>query len=140
MEQDEAAIRDVVKRVEAGWNAGDGEAFAAPFAEDADYVIVNGRHEKGRATIAEGHKYIFSTIYKGSNNTYTVEDVRFLRPDVAVAHVHHVLKYHDGETTHEVQARSTWVLTKNGDEWTIAAFQNTPIMQHVASAQRTGSG
>lgn len=134
MEQAEVAIRDVVKRVEAGWNAGDGEAFAAPFAEDADYVIVNGMHERGRATIAQGHKYIFSTIYKGSNNTYTVEDVRFLRPDVAVAHVHHVLKFNAGETTQEVQARSTWVLTKNDGEWRIDAFQNTPISQ-----QRAGS-
>jgi uncharacterized protein (TIGR02246 family) len=134
MEQNEAAIRDVVKRVEAGWNAGDGEAFAAPFAEDADYVIVNGRHERGRATIAEGHKYIFSTIYKGSNNTFTVEDVRLLRPDVAVAHVHHVLKFYAGETAQEAQARSTWVLTKTDGEWRIDAFQNTPIQPQVAGS------
>jgi uncharacterized protein (TIGR02246 family) len=129
MDQDEIAIRDVVKRVEAGWNAGSGEAFATPFAEDADYVVVNGMHHKGRAVIAEGHERIFSTFYKGSVNTYTVEDVRFLRPDVAIAHVHHVLKYREGEGMQEATARSTWVLTKNDGEWSIAAFQNTPIRQ-----------
>jgi uncharacterized protein (TIGR02246 family) len=134
MEQEAAAVRDVLTRVQAGWNAGDGEAYAAPFAEDADYVIVDGRHERGRATIAEGHKFIFSTIYKGSHNAYTIEDVRFLRPDVAVAHVHHVLKFNAGGTPQEAQARSTWVLTKNNGEWRIDAFQNTPIRPQGAGS------
>ncbi len=47
MDQDEIAIRDVVKRVEAGWNAGSGEAFAAPFAEDADNTRTASIRRKG---------------------------------------------------------------------------------------------
>ena len=131
--QDVAAIHEVVRRVQDGWNAGDGDAFAAPFAEDADYVVVNGMHVKGRAANAAGHQQIFDTFYKGSTNTYAVEDVRFIRPDVAVAHVHHHLKLQEpvtlptGETTRGGQARSTWVLTKDGGKWSVAAFHNTPI-------------
>ena len=131
--QDEAAIRQIVQQVQDGWNSGDGDAFAAPFAEDADYVVVHGQHVKGRAAIASGHQHIFDTIYRGSSNTFTVEDVRFIRPDVALAHVHHHLKLQEpvtwptGEVVRGAQARSTWVLTKNDGEWSIAAFHNAPI-------------
>jgi len=51
---DEAAIRQVVQQVQDGWNAHDGKAFAAPFAPDADYVVVNGTKVKGREAIREG--------------------------------------------------------------------------------------
>jgi len=125
---DEDAIRDLVRTVEEGWNAGSGERFAAPFAEDSDYVIVYGTHAKGRAMIADGHQQIFDTIYAGSNNTFTVEDVRFFRPDVALAHVHHVLRFHQEAGAQEAEARSTWVLTKEDGRWSVAAFQNTAIV------------
>ena len=52
--QDEAAIRAAIKSVEDAWNAHDGKAFAAPFAADADYVVVNGTFIKGRAAIEQG--------------------------------------------------------------------------------------
>jgi uncharacterized protein (TIGR02246 family) len=120
---DESAIRHIVQKVQEGWNAGDGAAFAAPFAEDADYVIVNGAHIKGRAVIGAGHQQIFDTVYKGSHNTLTVEDIRFLRSDVAVARVLAHLQF--GEQT--ANARSTWVLTKAGGAWQVAAFQNTAV-------------
>ncbi len=132
-EQDVTAIHELIRRVQDGWNAGDGNAFATPFAEDADYVPVHGMHVKGRAAIGEGHQHIFDTIYKASINTFTVEDVRFIRPDVAIAHAHHHLKlqqpvkWPSGETVRGGQARSTWVLTKDEGEWRVAAFQNTPI-------------
>ncbi|HEX5759756.1 MAG TPA: SgcJ/EcaC family oxidoreductase [Thermoanaerobaculia bacterium] len=124
---DEAAIRDVVRRVEAGWNAGSGEAFAAPFAEDADYVVINGDRIKGRQTNAARHQQSFDTIYKGRRNELTVDSVRFLRPDVAVAHVRAHLRFtRDGKPV-EGNAISTWVLTKGPDGWSIAAFQNTGV-------------
>lgn len=128
MEQDKAAIEEIVKSVERAWNAGDSKGFAAPFAEDADYVIINGMHAKGRAAIDEGHRRIFDTIYKGSNNTMTVESVRFIRPDVALVHARAHLKFHDGKNVREGKGRSTWVMTQDDGKWSIAAFQNTPIV------------
>ncbi len=127
MEED--AIRGVVRKVQDGWNAGSGERFAEPFAEDADYVIVNAVHVQGREAIGVGHQQIFDTVYKGSNNTLTVEHVRFIRPDVAIAHVLANLKFNPGGGPQEASARSTWVLTKEGGEWRIAAFHNTPLAQ-----------
>src|SRR4051794_25260091 len=85
--QDEVAIRAIVGQMEAGLNAGDGDAFGAPFTEDADYVIVDGMYIQGRATIAAGHRHIFSTHYRGSVIRGTVERIRPLRDDIALAHV-----------------------------------------------------
>ena len=130
---DEQAIRDIAQRLEEGWNSGNGQAFAAPFAEDSDYVVVDGRHIKGRLANAEGHQFIFDTIYRGSTNSMEVESVRFIRPDVAVAHVRHRLKFSRDGRPAEGHARSTWVLTKDDGRWSIAAFQNTQIQPRADS-------
>jgi uncharacterized protein (TIGR02246 family) len=124
---DEAAIRQVVKQVEDGWNAHDGKAFAAAFAPNADYVVVNGMRATGREAIEKGHTAIFTTIYKDSHNAGTVKSIRFLRPDVAVAHVEWNLEFRAGGETRKGHAMNTMVMTKDEGKWSIAAFQNTPI-------------
>jgi len=126
---DESAIRQVVQRLQDAWNAHDGKAFAEPFASDADYVVVNGMKIKGREDIEKGHTGIFTTIYKDSHNVGTVRGVRFLRPDVAVVHVEWNLEFRVGGETKKGHAMSTLVMTKEGGQWSIAAFQNTPIQE-----------
>lgn len=122
---DEAAMRESVKQLETGWNTKSGALFAKPFAEDADYVIINGMYIKGRATIESAHQRIFDTIYKDTNISLTVKQIRFLRPDVAVVHV---TGHRDGPTKDLTQdAMLTLVMTKEQHGWTIAAFQNTAV-------------
>ena len=123
---DEAAARENVRQMEAGWNAKSGERFAAPFAEDADYVIVNGLHIRGRQHIAEGHQRIFDTIYKTTTLSLAVKQVRFLRADVAVVHVAAVLSG-QAEPPHETAATITLLMTREAGAWRIAAFQNTRV-------------
>ena len=122
---DESAVREAVKQMETGWNTKSGAAFAKPFAEDADYVIINGNYIKGRAVIESAHQRIFDTIYKDTTISLTVQQIRFLRPDVAVVHVK---GQRTGPTTELNQgALITLILTKEKQTWTIAAFQNTAI-------------
>jgi len=124
---DEAMIRANVEQMAKGWNTKSGAEFAKPFAEDADYVIVNGMHVKGRAAIDKGHQDIFDTIYKNSNVAVTVEQIRFLRSDVAVVHVRSALTVTRENSTRTNDGRITLIMTKNKDRWEIAAFQNTAI-------------
>jgi uncharacterized protein (TIGR02246 family) len=56
---DEAAIRALYQQVIDGWNAGSGDAFAAPFEEDADQVGFDGTHFKWRKEIASFHQHLF---------------------------------------------------------------------------------
>ena len=52
----ERAIRAMVADLVNTWNAGDAEGFARHFAEDADFVNVQGMYDSGRATIATAHR------------------------------------------------------------------------------------
>lgn len=122
---DEAAMRESVKQMETGWNTKSGATFAKPFAEDADYVVINGMYIKGRAAIETAHQRIFDTIYKDTNINLAVKQIRFLRPDVTVVHV---TAHRDGPTKELTgDAILTLVMTKDAQGWTIAAFQNTSV-------------
>ena len=122
---DRAALENVVRHLEAAWNAMDGPAFAAPFAADADFVNIRGEHFRGQAAIAAGHAAIFRTIYAGSTNHYELETARLLRPDVALVHVHSILDAPHGPLEGRHTARFSLVLTKEKGRWEIAALHNT---------------
>ena len=122
---DEAALRENVKQLETGWNTKSGAAFAKPFAEDADYVVINGMYLKGRAAIEAGHQRIFDTIFKDTTISLKVKQIRFLRSDVAVVHVSGARQ--GPEKDHNEEALITFVMTKEKGTWTIAAFQNTAV-------------
>ncbi len=124
---DEATLRQIVQQVQDAWNAHDGKAFAAPFATDADYVVVNGNKIKGREEIEKGHTQIFTTIYKDSHNVGTVKSIRFLRPDVAVVHVEWNLEWSMGGEKKKSTAMNTMIMTKDSGKWSIATFHNTPV-------------
>ena len=124
---DEAAVRENVRQMEAGWNAKSGALFAKPFAGDADYVVINGMYIKGQEAIAKSHQQVFDTFYKESTLSLSVKQVRLLRPDVAVVHVTGSNKTpRDGEARVS-EAIITLVMTKEKGEWKIAAFQNTEV-------------
>jgi len=129
MSKDEAAIRANVEQMAKGWNMKSGAEFAKPFAEDADYVVVNGAHIKGRAANAAGHQQIFNTIYKDSRNAGTIKQIRFVRPDVAVVHVEWNLSFKVNGEEQKGHALATMIMTKEKGKWIIAAFQNTAIQQ-----------
>lgn len=124
--EDEKMILSNVEQMIKGWNMKSGAEFAKPFAEDSDYVVVNGMHLKGRAANAAGHQQIFDTLYKDTDISATVEQIRFLRPDVAVVHVL-AGRYPKADKNQITKGRLTIVMVKNGGKWEIAAFQNTQI-------------
>lgn len=123
---DETAIRESIKQMETGWNTKSGAVFAKPFADDADYVVINGMYIKGRSVIEKAHQEIFDTIYRETTITLAVKQVRFLRPDVAVVHV----SAERTGSTKDLQQKAmlTVVMTKESKGWTIAAFQNTAVV------------
>ena len=125
--EDEAAIRENVKQMETGWNAKSGSLFAKPFAEDADYVVINGTYVQGREAIERGHSQIFSTIYKNTTVSLKVKQIRFLRPDVAVVHVAARRDAAEHEHGLETNALVSLTMTKDKQGWQIAAFQNTRV-------------
>jgi uncharacterized protein (TIGR02246 family) len=119
------ALETIVRQLETAWNAMDASAFARHFAEDADFVNIRGEHHRGRTAITAGHGAIFRTVYAGSTCHFRMEAVRLLRPDVALAHVHSTLNVPAGALKGKHTARFSLVLTREGEDWEIAAFHNT---------------
>ncbi|HEX6189694.1 MAG TPA: SgcJ/EcaC family oxidoreductase [Pyrinomonadaceae bacterium] len=124
---DEAAIRENVRQMEAGWNEKSGSRFAQPFAEDADYVVINGRFVQGREAIEKEHQHIFNTVFKNTTLRLLVKQIRFVRPDVAVVHVTGQRDTLENEKSLVAGAFMTLVMTREKQGWRIAAFQNTQI-------------
>jgi uncharacterized protein (TIGR02246 family) len=135
--QDEKEIGGLVEVFVEGWNASDGEACARPFAEDADFVAISGLKAHGRDLIARGHAEILSTVFRGTQLSATVESIRFVRPDVAVADVTMRLRYADGRAFMPGQypgySSAGLVVAKDAGRWSIIAFRNlVPFGRPVA--------
>jgi uncharacterized protein (TIGR02246 family) len=110
-------------------------------ADDVDFINVLGEHHQGRDAVTRGHQFIFSTIYKDSRVRYTVDRIRYVRPDVALAFIHAKLisrlapnaiasaarQSRVDDEMHESQARPTMILARDGGHWRIVAFHNTSI-------------
>jgi len=125
---DEAAIRDVVQtRQQQAWNEHDAKAYAALFSEDGDVVNVVGWWWRGRDEIERKLTDAFALVFRESTLTITEATVRFLTPEIAVAHARWTMS---GARTppgipEPREGLQTIVLQKFGGNWMIAAFQNT---------------
>ncbi|HKH77141.1 MAG TPA: SgcJ/EcaC family oxidoreductase [Rubrobacteraceae bacterium] len=125
---EEQAVRDLYRELMDGWNRGDGEAFAAVFAEDGDLVAFDGTHFEGRAEIASFHQVLFDRWMKGTRLIGRVKDVRFLSPDVALMHaVGSTIMRGKSESSPERDSIQTLVAVRHDGEWRLAAFQNTRL-------------
>jgi len=84
---DETAVRSLVLAFNKAFNTHDVKAFAATFAEDADFTNWRGMSAHGRAKIEEFHVPVLTVIYKNGTQKVTDTKIRFLKPDVAVVDV-----------------------------------------------------
>ena len=115
----------ILNRLEDAWNAGDGDAFAAAMAIDADFVTIRADRLKGREAIAASHRHIFSTFYAGSRNRISLGSVRRLGGNVAVVHAHSVLEAPTGPLAGRHEATLSAVMRWNDTVWRIASFHIT---------------
>ena len=115
---DEAGVREVVRRYVNARELKDPAAIEALFTADADQHTTSGEWRRGRAQIVLG-TLESSTRNPGTRNI-TVQAVRFITPDVAIA---------DGpyEITGPTGTRRMWatlVLKREPGGWRIAAIRN----------------
>lgn len=125
---DDAAIRSVIQKAADAWENGDGEAYGEPFAEDADYVTFGGMRLRGREQIAALHQQLFDGPLAGSRLQLQIESVRFLTPDVALAHVSGgIIEAGQDALTSDRNSLQSLVLTRRDGKWQVAGCQVTRI-------------
>ena len=81
-------FEELMDRFMGAWNRHDAHAFAAVFAEDADFTNWRGVGASGRSKIEEFHAPVFATIFKNSHQEYDDIKTRFIRDDIAAVDVH----------------------------------------------------
>jgi uncharacterized protein (TIGR02246 family) len=124
-------IERFVKAYEQTWQSHDANQLANFFAADADMIIGIQPRAVGRAAIEASWDRYFSRLDDGRRLSISIESIRILDPDVALVNV-------DTTTagTHSVSnealeartARGTWVVTRSGGDWTIAALRaHSPV-------------
>jgi uncharacterized protein (TIGR02246 family) len=122
---DENAIRAILQQMSDAWNTGNSAAFAAPFADDADFVAFEGTHLQGRQQIASFHKHAFDTVVKGSRLECRVKFVRFLRPGLAVMHsLAQITLPGQTEASPSRDSMELFVVTKRDGLWKAQAMMN----------------
>ena len=124
---DEADIRSVATRQADTWNRHDAKAYAALFTDDCDVVNVVGWWWKGRLELERKLTAAFRFVFAESNLTIGEVQVRFLSPEIALAHVRWSMV---GARTpagipEPREGIQTLVLTKRSGDWLISGFQNT---------------
>ena len=122
---DEAAVRAIVQGLEDTWNRHDMAAQAELFHEDAVFISWFGSRTVGRPAIREMLARAHGNVFENSRQTKSIEDLTFLSPDVAVAHLHGTNDGDSRQPDRTILSRNTIVVTKRDGVWRIIAFQNT---------------
>ncbi len=122
------ALALLVTNYENAWNRHDAQGLAAQYQPDATWITWFGTYWKGRPDIQAHYATIHSTYFKTSHYyTRAIEDLTFVKPDVAIMHVRTGLS---GDTRYPGQIfefRRTLVLAKRGGTWGILAGQNAKL-------------
>lgn len=123
---EEAAVRTFVLEEIERWNS-NGSLIDERYTADSDYVDVNGVWTRG---LAERKNKRDNPRLKDSRAALVDLHIRFIRPDVAIAHQIHDMsgkRGPNGEVLPTERQLSTRVLVKEHGKWVQTAFQNTIV-------------
>lgn len=126
---DEMAINQIVEGMQNGWNAKNGEQFAANFSKEHDYVVWNGIYtpNSSKTQNAKTHQWLYDGPYKKMDIELKLDKIRFIKSDVALIHV--LTSGHDtsGEVPPFPTHLITMVLKKSSNKWEIVSFHNLDV-------------
>jgi len=117
--------------------------MAELFEEDADFINVVGLWWDNRQDIYEAHDYGLRVIFKDSTLKVVKLKTKKLSDGAAVVHAKMNLT---GQTAVEGQEGGTrrtvfsFIVRKEGDDWTCASAQNTDIVLGAETYIRTEDG
>ncbi len=120
---DDAPIQRLIEALVDSWNRRDASAFAACFAEDADYVTGEADRWSGRETIGRRMAELWSQGRTGGTAAIARRTVRHFGPDCAVAHLHWQLV--DEAPALPRSGITVLVAGLHDGRWIIEAAQNT---------------
>jgi uncharacterized protein (TIGR02246 family) len=117
---DELAIKRVTQEFILRRDNGDEAGVRALLTANCDQRLTSGRMRSGREAVVAGS--LGATSSQGGKRSITLESIRFLGADVAIANGRYdSLGRSDGTDLH---MRTTMVFWRDKGEWTIDAIRN----------------
>jgi uncharacterized protein (TIGR02246 family) len=130
--RDEVAINEQIDAMIYSWNNHNYDDLKNYTTEDTDWVNVVGMWWKGRKDSQYAHQVYHNTIFKTSVMEKKSVSIRFITPDVAIAHV--VLHTSgsdvpmpDGKKPEPTDALATIVYVNKNEKWLMTAGENVII-------------
>jgi len=129
-----ANIEALVLAGEAAWAAKDPAAYAALFADDAEFISPLGTYLHGREAIRAQHVLLYNGPFLGSTLDIQIGRVAFLTGTIAVVDLNYTLTdyqflvpglYETEPGIFRLLVR--WVVEKRGGTWLVVAHQMTQV-------------
>lgn len=127
----ETEVRALYQQMLDGWNRRDGDACAAPFADDSTIIGFDGSQHTGRAAFAADLRQIFADhvtpVYVAK-----VKRLRLLAPDIVMlSAMVGMVPAGQSDLNPALNAHQTIVASSAPDgRWRILHFQTTPAQFH----------
>ena len=118
------------------WCRGDGTAYAASFAEEADYLALDGLWSRGRREIGAALQGRFDTWLKGSCPLARVTHAKFLGAETAVLETVAITQK-EGSQAPRRPAAETYVASKVEGRWRFTHYQHTYLPTPYALSRVT---
>jgi uncharacterized protein (TIGR02246 family) len=129
-------IQALADALTAAWAAKDAAAYAAPFAEDVEFIGPTAVILSGREAIRVQHAFLFGPMgpFRQSTQTLEIRRIEFLTGTIALVDLNSSLTGFLGlppglrETEPGVVRNIVrWVVVKHRGEWQIQGQQMTPV-------------
>ena len=128
--KDEQTIRNIILQMTESFNKHDAKAATQMYTSNADFVNVRGDKYTGAEEIQQKLAAILSTRAKEATLKTLNTTIRFVNPELAIAHVSNELSGlvdSAGLKLPSHQELSIRVFIKEKGNWRVTAFHNTMI-------------
>jgi uncharacterized protein (TIGR02246 family) len=115
--EDEKALQELTTRLDAAWTGQDAKGFATCFAEESALRYHTGRTLQGRGQIEHNYLTSFASKPEQERHVTLIQQVRFIRPDVAVIDGHVDIWRQQELRLHLL---ATFVVTEEDGKWLIS--------------------
>lgn len=131
-DEDGAALLAIVRRLSASWANNDADTLSQLYAEDASVVLPGDTYLKGRPAIRDWLAAAFEGKWKGTHVLGVPLEIRYIN-DETIVMVSHGGAYRAGasEVSVDDAIRGMWLFIKQGAEWVITAYENTPVQATI---------
>lgn len=129
-QNDEANVRSVYQKLLESWNDNNSDNYAAMFTDDASVIRFDGSQMNGRKEIHYQISKIFAN-HKVSSYVSIVKEFRMLSAEVfLIRGVAGMIPPGKSEINPAVNAIQSLIAKKQGEDYRIVLFQNTPAAFH----------